>query len=417
MNTWLSEWKKKITGFNQNIRMFMLANVLIQIGMGVFMVMYNLYIKELGLSEVVNGKVISYMSLATALVLIPAGFLSDRFGRKWSIAVGTLLTASTLFYRSIVVTEEPIVIAAFFTGLFMAIVQVSGVPFLAENSKASERMHLFSIHFSVVTVASVIGSLGGGVLADVLEFGFGMTAVDAIRWSLLAGAALFTCGIVPLLKLKPETVSEVSKVEAVINLPEQDSGFKINVRIIVLFAFAQLLIGIGSGLVIPYLNLYFANRFDASSAFIGLVLSLGSAMTAIAMLIGPMLVKKVGKVNALVLFQLGSLPFLFLTAFTTSVWLASAGFLMRQALMNAGNPIQSAIAMEVVHDKYKGLANSVNQMVFNIGWAVMGPVSALLVTTYGSYWGYAYAFSITGVLYILSSSYFYVIFGRKKQVL
>lgn len=417
MNTWLSEWKKKITGFNQNIRMFMLANVLIQIGMGVFMVMYNLYIKELGLSEVVNGKVISYMSLATALVLIPAGFLSDRVGRKWGIAVGTLLTASTLFYRSIVVTEEPIVIAAFFTGLFMAIVQVSGVPFLAENSKASERMHLFSIHFSVVTVASVIGSLGGGVMADVLEFGFGMTAVDAIRWSLLAGAALFTCGIVPLLKLKPETVSEVSKVEAVKNLPEQDSGFKINVRIIVLFAFAQLLIGIGSGLVIPYLNLYFANRFDASSAFIGLVLSLGSAMTAVAMLIGPMLVKKVGKVNALVLFQLGSLPFLFLTAFTTSVWLASAGFLMRQALMNAGNPIQSAIAMEVVHDKYKGLANSVNQMVFNIGWAVMGPVSALLVTTYGSYWGYAYAFSITGVLYILSSSYFYVVFGRKKQVL
>ena len=25
------------------------------------------------------------------------------------------------------------------------------------------------------------------------------------------------------------------------------------------------------------------------------------------------------------------------------------------------------------------------------------------MTTYGSYWGYAYAFSITGVLYILSS--------------
>ena len=74
----------------------------------------------------------------------------------------------------------------------MAIVQVSGVPFLAENSKASERMHLFSIHFSVVTIASVIGSLGGGVLADVLEFGFGMNAVDAIRWALLAGAALYS---------------------------------------------------------------------------------------------------------------------------------------------------------------------------------------------------------------------------------
>jgi MFS family permease len=415
MINWVSEWKTKIIGFSENVRMFMLANVLIQIGMGVFMVMYNLYIRELGLAETVNGKVISFTSLATALVLIPAGFLSDRVGRKWSIAAGTFLTAGTLYYRSIVVTEEPMVIAAFFTGLFMAIVQVSGVPFLAENSKPTERMHLFSIHFSIVTIASVIGSLGGGVLADLLEFGFGMDAVEAIRWSLLVGAVLFTSGIVPLLKLKSGEVVDSEKVEATVHVPVQEKGFKINVRIIILFAFAQLLIGIGSGLVIPYLNLYFANRFDASSAFIGLVLSLGSAMTAVAMLIGPMLVKKIGKVNALVLFQLGSLPFLFLTAFTTSVWLASAGFLMRQALMNAGNPIQSAIAMEVVHDKYKGLANSVNQMVFNIGWAATGSISAWLVTSYGSYWGYAYAFTITGALYILSSSYFYFVFGRRKQ--
>ena len=417
MINWVSEWKMKIVGFNENVQMFMLANVLIQIGMGVFMVMYNLYIKELGLPETVNGKVISFTSLATALVLIPAGFLSDRVGRKWSIAAGTLLTAGTLFYRSIVVIEEPMVIAAFFTGLFMAIVQVSGVPFLAENSKPSERMHLFSIHFSVVTIASVIGSFGGGVLADFLEYGLGMDAVEAIRWSLLVGAVLFTSGIVPLFRLKPGVVVETEKVEDIMHEPLQESGFKINVRIIILFAFAQLLIGIGSGLVIPYLNLYFANRFDASSAFIGLILSLGSAMTAVAMLIGPILVKKVGKVNALVLFQLGSLPFLLLTAFTTSVWLASAGFLMRQALMNAGNPIQSAIAMEVVHDKYKGLANSVNQMVFNIGWATTGSISAWLVTSYGSYWGYAYAFSITGALYILSSSYFYIVFGRKKQLI
>ncbi len=39
--------------------MFMLANVLIQIGMGVFSVMYNLYIRGLGYSETVNGSVIT----------------------------------------------------------------------------------------------------------------------------------------------------------------------------------------------------------------------------------------------------------------------------------------------------------------------------------------------------------------------
>ena len=81
--------------------------------------------------------------------------------------------------------------------------------------------------------------------------------------------------------------------------------------------------------------------------------------------------------------------------------------------MNAGNPITSAIAMDVVHDKYKGLANSINQTVFNLGGAVMGLPAAWFVTTYGAYWGYVYTFSITGVLYLIGSTYFYVVFGRK----
>ncbi|MEK5037227.1 MFS transporter [Sporosarcina sp. FSL K6-3457] len=415
MGKWLVDWKRKITSFNQNVRLFMLANVLIQIGMGVFMVMYNLYIKELGMPETVNGKVISMTAMASAIMLVPAGFLSDKFGRKWMIVGGALFGAMTLFYRSVAIAEMPIIYAAFLTGLFMAFVQVSGVPFLAENSTPAERVHMFSIHFALMTVANVIGSLFGGVIADVLEVVGGMDAASAIRCALLVGAIIFTLGLLPLFKLqnKPPEPVQVKKDQEE-KVDRVDSSFKRNIILIFHFSFASLLIGIGSGLVVPYLNLYFSNRFDASNAYIGLILSLGSAMTAVAMLIGPLLVKKVGKVKALIIFQMLSIPFLILTAYTTSLLLASLGFLMRQALMNAGNPIQSAIAMEIVADKYKGLANSVNQMVFNIGWATMGPVAAGLVIANGFYWGYAYAFTITAGLYIVSSTYYFFIFGKRK---
>ena len=393
----------------------MLANVLIQIGMGVFMVMYNLYIKELGMPETISGKVISMTALASAIMLIPAGFLSDRFGRKWMIVGGAFFGAMTLFYRSVAIAETPMIYAAFLTGLFMAFVQVSGVPFLAENSDAKERVHMFSMHFALMTVANVIGSLFGGVIADVLQIVLSLSAIESIRWSLLIGAIIFTGGLIPLFKLQNNRPESIKIKDAANELQSKvDTNLRRNLILIFHFSFASLLIGLGSGLVIPYLNLYFSNRFDASNAFIGLILSLGSAMTAVAMLIGPVLVKKVGKVKALILFQLLSIPFLILTAYTTSLFLASVGFLIRQALMNAGNPIQSAVAMEVVADKYKGLANSVNQMVFNVGWATMGPIATGLVISFGSYWGYAYAFSITGGLYVVSSLYYYFIFGRKK---
>lgn len=415
MQKWMADWKHKVHSFNRNVKLFMLANVLIQIGMGVFIVMYNLYIKELGMPETINGKVISMTALATAIMLIPAGFLSDKFGRKWMIVGGAVFGGMTLFYRSVVITETPMIYAAFLTGLFMAFVQVSGVPFLAENSSSKERVHMFSMHFALMTIANVIGSILGGVIADGLQVILAVRPEEAIRYSLLTGAIIFTVGLLPLFKLQT-TVPEIQPIQKAIHKSKenQDDSLKRNLILIFHFSFASLLIGFGSGLVIPYLNLYFANRFDASNAFIGLVLSLGSAMTAVAMLIGPLLVKRIGKVRALIVFQFLSIPFLLLTAYTTSLTLASLGFLIRQALMNAGNPIQSAVAMEIVADKYKGLANSINQTVFQIGWATMGPVAAALVMSFGSFWGYAYTFSITACLYVLSSTYYYFIFGKRK---
>ncbi|MCG7345608.1 MFS transporter [Sporosarcina sp. ACRSL] len=410
-----SEWIRKFSSFNRNVRLFIIGNALIQIGMGVFMVMYNLYIRELGMPETVNGKVISMTAMASAIMLVPAGLLSDKFGRKWMIVGGAVLAVTTLFYRGIAVSETPMIAAAFLTGLFMAFVQVSGIPFLAENSSPSERVKLFSLNFAIITIANVIGSLSGGIIADVLEAVFKIGTAEAIRYALLTGATIFTIGLIPLFQLQErpsESLKEKKKhTEETLTV---DHSLKRNLIVIFHFSFASLLIGFGSGLVIPYLNLYFANRFDASNSYIGLVLSLGSAMTAVAAMIGPALSRKVGKVKAIILFQALSIPFLLLTAYTTSLLLASLGFLLRQALMNAGNPIQSAVAMEVVSDKYKGLANSMNQMVFSLGWATMGPIATGLVVTNGSYWGYAYAFTITAGLYIISSVYYYFIFGRRK---
>nr|WP_243458251.1 MFS transporter [Sporosarcina sp. Te-1] len=411
----MSEWKRNFLSFNRNVRFFMLGNVLIQIGMGVFMVMYNLYIRELGMPETVNGKVISMTATASAIMLIPAGFLSDKIGRKWLIVGGAVLTASTLFFRGAAVTEAPIITAAFLTGLFMAFVQVSGIPFLAENSSPSERVHLFSVNFAFITIANVLGSLFGGIIADGLESLLNMSTVASIRCSLLIGAVIFTAGLIPFFQLKEKPKeAAVQRSGKDSDTQHMDDSLKRNLIVIFHFSFAGLLIGFGSGLVVPYLNLYFANRFGASNSYIGLVLSLGSAMTAVAAMIGPALSRKVGKVKALILFQMLSIPFLILTAYTTSLWFASLGFLMRQALMNAGNPIQSAVAMEVVSDKYKGLANSTNQMVFNLGWATMGPIATGLVVSQGTYWGYAYAFTITAALYVISSTYYYFIFGRRK---
>lgn len=407
----LKEWSSQIKSYNRNIRLTILANVFVQIGLGVFMVIYNFYVRELGYDEQVNGQVISMTSLATALILVPAGIFSDRFGRKKMMLFGVVLSGLILLMRGIFEGQSLLVSLAFATGLTIAFFQVSAIPWLSENSKPGQRVYLFSIFSAVMTGASVIGNLFGGILTDFFAVYF--SQLVSIRITLLIAGGIFLIALIPIAKFRE--VREVKK-EREIKIPfrekfrSQREGFKI----ILLFAVAQLIIGVGAGLVIPYLNLYFADRFFASNSVIGLIISLGQAATAVAMIIGPLMVKRFGEVKAVVILQLSSLPFLLLTAYTENLWLAAVGFLFRQALMNAGNPIQTSLMMSRVDNSVKGLANSVNQMVFNLGWAIMGPVSTRIVIAHGAYWGYAIVFSITASLYLVGSLYFLRVFKSLK---
>lgn len=406
-----NEWAEQIKSYNRNIKLSFIANILTQIGLGIFMVIYNFYIRELGYNELVNGKVISMTALATAIVLIPAGILSDKVGRKKLMVFGAISTGIILFARSMVEDQSLLILFAFGTGLASAFIQVSIIPWLAENSKPEQRVHLFSIHFAAMTAAHVVGSLLGGVLTDL--FGIVMPNLESIRYTLVIGGLLFISGIIPLMKLIeiPKAKKEHLNVSGLNKMFQHRDSIKI----ILLFAVAQLMIGFGAGLVIPYLNLYFADRFYASNSLIGLVISLGQGATAVAMIIGPMVVRRLGEVKAVVTLQLMSLPFLLLTAYTEHFWLAAVGFLFRQALMNAGNPIQMSLMMSKVDDSMKGLANSVNQMVFNLGWALMGPVSTGIVLKYGSYWGYAMVFTVTAGLYLVGSIYFFLVFKSMNK--
>lgn len=417
----------EIMGWSRNIQLFFLASILYQIGNGMFSVLYNLYIQGLGYNDTMNGQIVSIQSLATAIMFVPIGLGGDRFSRKRLLIAGALFSGIFLIGRSFYYSASGLIWFAVFSGLFAGVFQVLAIPFLAENVKKSQRLKMFSYYSSLVLASQVLGSLGGGVFADLLHT-LGIAKVTGLQTVLFIGGAATLAAFIPMLfvsddKTPAQTVT-TGAVPAVVasedkNLPATEQPGKLpdkknDSRLIGQFVITQLLIGFGSGLVVPYLNLYFTNRFSVSLSAMSLLISLGQIMTIVSMLIGPTLAAKVGSVRAVVIFQVFSLPFLLLTGFTNVLFIASVSFLFRQALMNAANPIQSAILVDRVSDKRRGIANSLMQTAFMIGWATMGPVQSYLVTTYGTYWGYAITFSITGGLYVISSLMYYMMFKEPK---
>lgn len=425
----------EIGGWSRNIQLFFLASLLYQIGNGMFSVLYNLYIQGLGYDDTMNGQIVSIQSLATAIMFIPIGFSGDKFSRKKLLIIGALFSGAFLIGRSFDYSASGLIWFAVFSGLFAGVFQVLAIPYLAENVKKSQRLKMFSYYSSLVLASQVLGSLGGGVLADVLHSA-GMAKVTGLQTVLFMGGAATLAAFIPLLFVTENQESRTDLItkppqpgqqsvqgaepeltHAVITPLSIDDDTRIKKRdtkLIGQFIVTQLLIGLGSGLVVPYLNLYFTNRFDVSLSGMSILIALGQIMTIVSMLIGPTLAAKVGSVRAVVIFQVLSLPFLLFTGFTNLLLIASVSFLFRQALMNAANPIHSAILVDRISDKRRGIANSMMQTSFMIGWATMGPVQSYLVTTYGTYWGYAITFSITGCLYVISSLMYFFMFREPK---
>ncbi|NGZ75622.1 MFS transporter [Saccharibacillus sp. VR-M41] len=418
----IAEWPR-------NVKLFFAANLLYQIGGGMFSVLYNLYIQGIGYTDAMNGRVVSIQSLATACIFIPIGLFGDRLSRKMLLIVGALFSGIVFALRAFAEAEPLLLALAVCSGVFAAFFQVLAIPFLAENVKKSQRLALFSAYSSLMLAAQVIGSMGGGVLADALQHS-GLERVASLRFTLFAGGIATLAAFAPMLFIREDRrKSEPPKTspaeagrdlgpeaapEAVGTAAEASGSSGRSSRLIFWFVLAQLPIGLGSGLVVPYLNLYFTNRFGVSLTTMSLLISLGQVMTIVSMLIGPSLSKRVGPVNAVVIFQMLSLPFLLTTGFTNIALIASVTFLFRQALMNAANPIQSAIMVDRIPDNKRGIANSLTQTAFMLGWASMGPVQSHLVTTYGNYWGYAITFSITGALYVSASLLYYFKFRESR---
>jgi MFS family permease len=79
--------------FNRNVRLFFLYGISINAGMALLTLLYNLYLLRLSYQEDFIGQVAGMAPLATGLLALPIGMLSDRWGRKPFLLVSSLLLA------------------------------------------------------------------------------------------------------------------------------------------------------------------------------------------------------------------------------------------------------------------------------------------------------------------------------------
>ena len=129
----------------------------------------DLYLLALGFDLRFIGLRLMIGFIASAVTAMPAGIVSDRIGRKASFilgdGIGAVIALIMISSRNEAILLAGPALVAFFNNLH----HTSEAAFMMENSKGSERVHLFSVSTSFRTISSMAGALIAGLVPLMFE--------------------------------------------------------------------------------------------------------------------------------------------------------------------------------------------------------------------------------------------------------
>jgi MFS family permease len=174
--------------------------------------------------------------------------------------------------------------------------------------------------------------------------------------------------------------------------------------------FPGFLISVGAGQVIPFLNLFVQRKFGLDLTSLNAVFAITSLGTIAAILAQPRLARRYGQITSVVIVQAASIPFLVVLGFSPVLWMVVMSMAIRNSLMNAGNPIFSAFAMERVTPSERATLAAAMSVLWQVGWIIGGIWYALLQATLGFYSGYTVNFITIVALYTIATALYWVWF-------
>ncbi len=411
--------------YHRDARLILVTSLVAGAAISLWWIDFNLYLGAEGLSAAEIGLVGTLGSVAGGLVAFPASAASDRFGRRLVFAValaGGLLALGVLLLAGSAVGL--IVVAAM---LWSASNNAFGVvvpPFLTEHSAPEHRNELFALQFAIQNITNVVAAILGGVVAAFVaaRLGFDESGPGVYRVILVIMAILLTAGLLSVRFLSDDRPRIVAGPrlrrlgEPAAFPPDPRRGrahFGITVRDRGRFTRLLLpgfLISIGAGQVIPYLNLFVQHKFGLDLTQLNAVFAITSLGTVAAILVQPRLARRFGQITSVVIVQGASIPFLVVLGFSPVLWSVVVAMAVRSSLMNAGNPIFNAFAMESVDPAERATLSAAMSVLWQLGWVIGGIWYTLLQATLGFDAGYAVNFVTIITLYSVATALYWIWF-------
>lgn len=427
----------RYTGFEPDATRFLASALLVGAAISLFWIDFNLYLAALGFDAPTIGLIATCGSLAGVIVAFPASALSDRIGRRAVLIGGLALETACLVGFIVVTNVVAIAILVFAWNVGLGAFFVVQNPFLIEHSRPEHRNELFSLAFAIENITNVVAAVVGGIAAQGIATVAGLdpNGPGPFRILLIAMTVVTGLGTLTLFRISDDRAAvaavrashEMERRSRLVDGGRSDAaradgirgrlaGVPPGLRIVGdRRTFFRLLvpgfvIACGAGQVIPFLNLFIERKFGLEIAALNAVFAVTSLGTIAAILVQPAIARRVGKVASVVLVQGISIPFLLVLGFSPILWTVVLAMAIRSSLMNAGNPIANAFAMEVAHPADRATLSAAQSLLWSLGWVIAGPFYSLTQATLGFDLGYTVNFVTIVVLYAVAIAVYWTWF-------
>jgi hypothetical protein len=291
-----------------------------------------------------------------------------------------------------------------------------------EHSRPEHRNELFSAVFAIENITNVVAAVGGGIVAEAVAKagGFDPHGPEPFRILLLLMMVVMALALGSIFLLRDDRprrarATPAGQARAVtVTKPAVVTSGRDRMTFIRLLV-PGFLISLGAGQVIPFLNLFVQGKFGLDLASLNAVFAITSLGTVLAILLQPALARRLGKMASVVAVQAASLPFIVVLGFSPVLSTVILAMAVRNSLMNAGNPIFNAYAMERVLPSQRASFSAASSVLWSVGWAIGMPYYSLAQATLGFSGGYTLNFLTIIALYSTATFLYWFWFGREES--
>lgn len=311
-----------------------------------------------------------------------------HLGARPALMIGCLLHSLALLTLSLAPTADrlsPLTAWLLLAGVALSgpasvMFNLAGPPLMMQLSGAAGPDRLFARSAALMLIINGAGSLLSGQLTTVWLWLFGDSApIPPYQLNALSSALVVILATLPLVGLRVQPLPTATVVAG----NRSFNDFWRAIRQGLVFVPGPLLISLGAALFIPYLSLFFRQRFAAPDTIIGLLLALISVTTGLVTLPVPHLAARIGRLPAVVLTQALAIPCLVALAFAPSLPLAALIAIVRGMLMNMATPLFEAEALAQASPTHHATVTGMIRAAASVGYIAGPTLSAELQRTVG----------------------------------